>query len=207
MHTTKGTTPKALQIKLQSEATHSNNGVGESSFRVLYYGTASAGSVPFMWESQPGTPKHALTESSLPPLTPPPSYNQFTQKYNSSMQMINHSPKTSSFLRAIFLSSSRKRNMKVAPPSSFSTCSVSSSSCSSSQSTPMRKTDGWRRTSVVKFGLEEDIASGAGSDSPTSTLCFGGGLKKGYKIKKVKKAMLSFVRHGTSLARGKEPAR
>ncbi|KAI3519695.1 hypothetical protein L1887_08910 [Cichorium endivia] len=198
MHTTKGTTPKALQIKLH-EGT--NNGVGESSFRVLYYGAASAGSVPFMWESQPGTPKHALTESSLRPLTPPPSYHQFTPKYNSSMQMIKHSSTSSGFLRAIFLSSSRKRNTKAAAlPSSFSSCSISSSSSSSSsQSTPMRKTDGWRRTSVLKLELEEDrgdeeVASGGGS--PTSTLCLGGGFKDGYRIKKVKKAMLSFVRHG-----------
>ncbi|KAI3705001.1 hypothetical protein L1987_75231 [Smallanthus sonchifolius] len=73
-----------MQIKL-----HEGNGVGES-FRVLYYGSAAAGSVPFMWESQPGTPKHALTESSLPPLTPPPSYHQRSQKYKSSMQLMNH---------------------------------------------------------------------------------------------------------------------
>lgn len=44
------------------------------SFRV-YYGSGAAGSVPFIWESQPGTPKHysLFSESSLPPLTPPPS--------------------------------------------------------------------------------------------------------------------------------------
>lgn len=44
------------------------------SFRV-YYGVASAGSVPFLWESQPGTPKNdAVSAATLPPLTPPPSY-------------------------------------------------------------------------------------------------------------------------------------
>uniref|UniRef100_A0A0D9WD77 Uncharacterized protein n=1 Tax=Leersia perrieri TaxID=77586 RepID=A0A0D9WD77_9ORYZ len=43
------------------------------SFRV-YYGVASAGSVPFMWESQPGTPKSSPSMAALPPLTPPPSY-------------------------------------------------------------------------------------------------------------------------------------
>ncbi|KAL6848126.1 hypothetical protein ACP4OV_022254 [Aristida adscensionis] len=44
------------------------------SFRV-YYGVASAGSVPFLWESQPGTPKNdAVSTDTLPPLTPPPSY-------------------------------------------------------------------------------------------------------------------------------------
>ncbi|XP_019255164.1 PREDICTED: uncharacterized protein LOC109233755 [Nicotiana attenuata] len=44
------------------------------SFRV-YYGDVPS-SVPFIWESQPGTPKHTLSQTSynLPPLTPPPSY-------------------------------------------------------------------------------------------------------------------------------------
>ncbi|CAH8333134.1 unnamed protein product [Eruca vesicaria subsp. sativa] len=41
--------------------------------RSFYYGGAS---VPFLWESRPGTPKHNhFSEFSLPPpLTPPPSY-------------------------------------------------------------------------------------------------------------------------------------
>ncbi|KAF8114718.1 hypothetical protein N665_0034s0057 [Sinapis alba] len=41
--------------------------------RSSYYGRAS---VPFVWESRPGTPKHNhFSEFSLPPpLTPPPSY-------------------------------------------------------------------------------------------------------------------------------------
>ncbi|MFS7958300.1 hypothetical protein Hanom_Chr07g00676581 [Helianthus anomalus] len=98
MNTTKGKTPKSLQFKPQHETT--NNGVDES-FRVLYYASAAAGSVPFMWESQPGTPKHALTESSLPPLTPPPSYHQCSQNYNSS--------KRSGFLHNILFASSRKK--------------------------------------------------------------------------------------------------
>ncbi|CAL9096460.1 unnamed protein product [Musa textilis] len=44
----------------------------QPSFRV-YYGVAS-GAVPFLWESQPGTPKHTASSTNLPPLTPPPSY-------------------------------------------------------------------------------------------------------------------------------------
>ncbi|KAK9128173.1 hypothetical protein Syun_016970 [Stephania yunnanensis] len=45
----------------------------DSSLR-FYYGGAS-GAVPFTWESQPGTPKHrSFCDTSLPPLTPPPSY-------------------------------------------------------------------------------------------------------------------------------------
>ncbi|XP_047957059.1 uncharacterized protein LOC125202655 [Salvia hispanica] len=46
---------------------------GEAPITVLYYGGA-AGSVPFLWESQPGTPKHKLSDGPLPPLTPPPQY-------------------------------------------------------------------------------------------------------------------------------------
>ncbi|GJW04029.1 aspartate aminotransferase isoform 1 [Tanacetum coccineum] len=184
MYTNKRITPKPLSIRLneQQQDHHGTNmmikgcnRVGESSFRVLYYG-ASTGSVPFMWESQPGTPKHSLTQSSLPPLTPPPSYQ--------SMQMINntsnnHSSKRSSsnsgFLRNMF----KKRNKT----SSFSnSCSVSSSSSSSSwsmslsmhmQSTPMSKTEVRR---MMKFGLVDD---GGHTGSPTSTLCIGGGVKQG----------------------------
>ncbi|PON66182.1 hypothetical protein TorRG33x02_268750 [Trema orientale] len=44
-----------------------------SSMEEHYHGGSSV-SVPFMWESQPGTPKVKLRETPLPPLTPPPSY-------------------------------------------------------------------------------------------------------------------------------------
>lgn len=47
--------------------------MANSSSRVFYYGETSI-AVPFMWEAQPGTPKHPSSETSLPPLTPPPSY-------------------------------------------------------------------------------------------------------------------------------------
>ncbi|KAJ0074802.1 hypothetical protein Patl1_35019 [Pistacia atlantica] len=38
-----------------------------------YHGEVSV-SIPFTWESQPGTPKIRFRENPLPPLTPPPSY-------------------------------------------------------------------------------------------------------------------------------------
>ncbi|KAG7549091.1 hypothetical protein ISN45_Aa06g000270 [Arabidopsis thaliana x Arabidopsis arenosa] len=48
------------------------------SFRIYYYDGA-AGSVPFEWESHPGTPKHPSSElPTLPPLTPPPSHFSFS---------------------------------------------------------------------------------------------------------------------------------
>ncbi|RLN30171.1 uncharacterized protein C2845_PM05G34590 [Panicum miliaceum] len=53
--------------------------LGNPSFR--YYG-AGPGSVPFVWESQPGTPKDAYSSSRMlaagagaPIITPPPSYH------------------------------------------------------------------------------------------------------------------------------------
>ncbi|CAL0317611.1 unnamed protein product [Lupinus luteus] len=47
--------------------------MANTSSRIFYYGETSV-AVPFIWEAQPGTPKHPLSETYLPPLTPPPSY-------------------------------------------------------------------------------------------------------------------------------------
>lgn len=44
-----------------------------NSFSEVYYGDTSV-TIPFRWESQPGTPKIKFPERPLPPLTPPPSY-------------------------------------------------------------------------------------------------------------------------------------
>lgn len=63
-------------LRLKSkEASSSAN----TSSRVMYYGETSI-AIPFVWEAQPGTPKHPLSETSLPPLTPPPSY--YSKKSN-----------------------------------------------------------------------------------------------------------------------------
>lgn len=59
--------------KLYSRMLSKEAAIAVPSFRV-YYGVASAGSVPFLWESQPGTPKSSPSAAALPPLTPPPSY-------------------------------------------------------------------------------------------------------------------------------------
>ncbi|KAK9061020.1 hypothetical protein SSX86_018200 [Deinandra increscens subsp. villosa] len=186
-----GTTPKAQQ----KEGTNNNNnggGVVGESFRVLYYGSASAGSVPFMWESQPGTPKHALTQSSLPPLTPPPSYQQSNQRYNSSMQVTNHHSwkKRSGFFRNFFLDSPRKKSTAAPPPpASPLSGSVSSSSSSSSS------VHSWRSTPTSKTEVRRGVVAEDGG-SPTSTLCLGGGVKKSNRVKKMKNAMVCFVRNG-----------
>ncbi|NP_001143000.2 hypothetical protein Zm00014a_028330 [Zea mays] len=65
---------QAGESKVFSKLFTRESSAAAPSFRV-YYGVASAGSVPFLWESQPGTPKNdAVSTATLPPLTPPPSY-------------------------------------------------------------------------------------------------------------------------------------
>jgi hypothetical protein len=64
---------KPAGSKVFSKLLSRESAAAAPSFRV-YYGVASAGSVPFLWESQPGTPKNAMSDAVLPPLTPPPSY-------------------------------------------------------------------------------------------------------------------------------------
>ncbi|KAG0483584.1 hypothetical protein HPP92_011668 [Vanilla planifolia] len=63
--------------KLHSRLRSKESSASAPSFRI-YYGMA-AGSVPFRWESRPGTPKDSTTTSATSadifrPLTPPPSY-------------------------------------------------------------------------------------------------------------------------------------
>ncbi|KAJ0887784.1 hypothetical protein HanRHA438_Chr09g0394831 [Helianthus annuus] len=220
---TKGTTPKALQLKMNQESTTTNNGGGESSFRVMYYGDASAGSVPFMWESRPGTPKHLTTKSTIPPLTPPPAYNQLNQKYNSSkhttsLQTLFHSTSsrqphvsvapTSSYnsskytisLQTLFHStSSRQTHVSVAPTSSTSDSFTSYGSCSR-KPTSLRSlflASSFRRDHVaVSNGGGKTEFRRSGGHSTTETRCFGGGFMMVYRMKKVKSALMSIGRHG-----------
>ncbi|KAM5556819.1 hypothetical protein ABKV19_024287 [Rosa sericea] len=146
--------------------------VANSSCRV-YYG-AAAGAVPFMWESQPGTPKHTLSKTSLPPLTPPPSYSFNTTPKHSSSSMQRSGSRAKALLDSIFprVLKWRKAARNMSPSSSVSWSSSSSSSCSSTSSKGTQK-----RYSVsrVPFGYDdededEDLTR---SGSPTSTLCFG----------------------------------
>ncbi|KAL2227353.1 UNVERIFIED_CONTAM: hypothetical protein Sindi_2094000 [Sesamum indicum] len=196
--------------RLLSREKYNSSKQGEASFRVLYYGGA-AGSVPFLWESQPGTPKHTFNDDPLPPLTPPPSYQSSPRP--SPLQKKNS--KNSRFFNSIFArASSRKINASRAfsPPPSSSSSSFSSSSCSL-PSTPVNARRGSikarsRSTSTVYFGLDEDeYHDESGKRSPTSTLCFGPKNERrfmgySYPIKSVKKVMSSIVGgHGTSNSR------
>lgn len=108
--------------RLMSKETSNAN---SSSRRVFYYGETSV-AVPFTWEAQPGTPKHPLSEASLPPLTPPPSYSSTNN--SSAKRRIS---KLNMFLTILpRLVGSRKSH--VSPSSSSSSWSSSSSSSSSS---------------------------------------------------------------------------
>ncbi|KAG8046002.1 hypothetical protein GUJ93_ZPchr0008g11495 [Zizania palustris] len=128
-----------LQVKQGSKLSKllsRESSVAAPSFRV-YYGVASAGSVPFLWESQPGTPKNdAISDTVLPPLTPPPSYYTAGAKEAASHKEVSvggrKGGKHSILSSILFLSKIRLR--KARPSSSSPTSSFSSSTTSSSSS-------------------------------------------------------------------------
>jgi hypothetical protein len=91
---------QAGESKVFSKLFTRESSAAAPSFRV-YYGVASAGSVPFLWESQPGTPKNdAVSTATLPPLTPPPSY------YTARRQQQQHAAAARSHHRRTMSSSS-----------------------------------------------------------------------------------------------------
>ncbi|XP_022993995.1 uncharacterized serine-rich protein C215.13-like [Cucurbita maxima] len=183
------------------------NSAANSSFRV-YYGGAT-GAIPFRWESRPGTPKHTYSDTSIPPLTPPPSY------YSSSHSTSKPSPKPTRFT-SIF------RKSRTASSFSFSSSSSSSSSSFTSWSSSRSSPSAFVRPKFFKhrrcfsnspslpfecsFDDNEGDEAVGSPDSPTSTLCFGGGsssrrasLFRGcYQLVSVKNALLSIVGHGSA---------
>ncbi|KAG0477014.1 hypothetical protein HPP92_013855 [Vanilla planifolia] len=116
------------------------------SFRV-YYGVA-AGSVPFLWESRPGTPKHAMAATTLPPLTPPPSY-YFASSKSKKASSTAKSPKNG-------LMNTIRPRLALRPPPSPGLHRRGRSSSSSISSNSRGEED----------QEHEEM-------SPTSTLCFG----------------------------------
>lgn len=164
-----------------------------SSSRIYYYGGAS---VPFLWETRPGTPKHDLFSESfrLPPLTPPPSY----YSSSSGKQQSKVRTKQSRFVKTLF---NGKQHVSRPSISWSSTTSSSSSSTSSfSSSSPPSKTEhrakkcylSCSRSYVKDDDGEEDI----GLSSPTSTLCY----KRGFSssMGSMKRALCSVLSHGSS---------
>lgn len=94
----------------------------------VYYGNAPL-AVPFKWESQPGTPKVKILETTLPPLTPPPSFHEKKMK-----NAIKKQTKGKLLQRLFFLpkiTTMRKNQLQPSPTSSSSSSSLSSSSFSS----------------------------------------------------------------------------
>ncbi|KAK3017480.1 hypothetical protein RJ639_005984 [Escallonia herrerae] len=171
------------------------------SFRVYYGGVA--GAVPFMWESQPGTPKHKFSDHSLPPLTPPPSYYsnnnvKHTKKHFSKSKQLWHTL----FLR-INLKKASQVVMPTSPPSSLDSSSSWSSSLSSMSGVPMTPSKAFRRRRrFLSMGSlddriivddEEHVSHG----SPHSMLCFGVNHRDkeygGYSVVIMKKALMSMV--------------
>ncbi|KAM0991683.1 hypothetical protein ACFX2C_010034 [Malus domestica] len=156
-------TKQADENKFFSKHLSKESSVTNPSLRV-YYGGLPA-NVPFVWESQPGTPNYAFSEDTvLPPLTPPPSYYS-----NSYKKPTNNKHSRSNLLHTLFLKISLKKTQVPSSPSS-SPSSLFSPSSNSSVST--RKYHGRNRfTSNSSFDSmgdyeEEDVGS------PTSTLCF-----------------------------------
>ncbi|KAL6533035.1 hypothetical protein OROMI_027147 [Orobanche minor] len=116
-----------LFSRFLSRERHNPPKQGEASFRVLYYGGA-ASSVPFMWESQPGTPKHTFSSGNPPPPLTPPPYYQSSPRANPPPRKKGY--KNSKILKSIFPKSHCKKinaSPLFSPHSSSSSSSFSSS--------------------------------------------------------------------------------
>ncbi|KAL2337613.1 hypothetical protein Fmac_012059 [Flemingia macrophylla] len=117
--------------------------------------------VPFVWESQPGTPKYyTLSEDTLPPLTPPPPFH---------MNTINaYKKKEKKRSKAnILLTMLPKLNLKkMILSSSYPSWSSSSSS---SKVVPMVK---FGKKKLLSYGSSSDNDQESGASSPSSKLCF-----------------------------------
>ncbi|EPS61071.1 hypothetical protein M569_13729 [Genlisea aurea] len=144
-----------------SRLTSRQRTTAEASFRQPYYCAGGSCSVPFNWESQPGTPKHPLSHSPPPPLTPPPSYHRGSPAISAKKGFGNYRI-LNSVLRL-------RKSGADSPPSSTSSSSFSSYS----HSVPSTPLDG-RRNGRSRSDPRSRMAISDYSDSPTSTLCLGG---------------------------------
>ncbi|XVF00327.1 hypothetical protein REPUB_Repub03eG0275400 [Reevesia pubescens] len=206
---------KGLQIKQDdkffSRLMSKETSMANSSCRV-YYGGAS-GAVPFMWESQPGTPKHPSCDTTLPPLTPPPSYHSSFKSKSKQKKSLKPTLLSSIFPRLI-----TPRKNHASPSSSRSSTSSSSSlsswsslhgSISSPSANSMNRKLFHRRRgyfscssrSPVHDCMDDDDEEGIGS--PTSTLCFGvkrrnlNEFRGCQSMVNMKKALQSIINHGS----------
>ncbi|CAK7343634.1 unnamed protein product [Dovyalis caffra] len=182
---------KALQIKQDdkffSRLLSKESSMANPSFRVYYGGVSVA--VPFVWESQPGTPKSTFCENTLPPLTPPPSF------YTNSNEKPMKKHSRSSLLHLLFPRSNLKKTNVSTSAKNLSPTSSSASWSplnSSTLQTPRKYHERSRfsiRGSSFDSRVFDDVEESHMGSSPTSTLCFGiggrsatGGLRGCYGV-------------------------
>ncbi|KAJ8771159.1 hypothetical protein K2173_023484 [Erythroxylum novogranatense] len=200
-------TGKSLEVtqddKFFSRIMSKETSMANSSSRVYYTGTS--GAIPFLWETRPGTPKHPSAHSSVPPLTPPPSYYS-TSKANSTDKSVTHN-----LLRGILLRLASKR-IYVSPSRSMSSSASSSSSLSlwsSVSSSPANfrnsKRKRERRLSFsrppVHWRVNDVFDDELDTESAEPTL--GSGLKRTgfrgfYLVGNMKSVLLAIVGHGST---------
>lgn len=127
------------------------------------YGSRLSGAVPFLWESQPGTPKHTFSDNTLPPLTPPPSYYNYYSKKKPNNKLIYSK---SNLLHTLFTKIKLKKKTQTQLSSSFWSSSDSSSTVAPSHHD--------HRYSSPTTSFEEDIDYEQGVNAASSTFtCFG----------------------------------
>ncbi|KAG2328829.1 hypothetical protein Bca4012_021542 [Brassica carinata] len=172
--------------------------------RASYYGGAS---VPFMWESRPGTPKHNHFPdcSFSQTLTPPPSYYSAETLSTPKRQTKVRTKLTRILSMSLFhdlrksSNSSKKTTNYVSAGSSYSWSSTSTSSSSSLSSSPphsLRKPVSHGTKSQVMYASYKDHEL---VSSPTSTLRYSNGGRKGFgsSMGSMKRALFSGPRHGS----------
>nr|GLL28044.1 uncharacterized protein LOC109193902 [Ipomoea trifida] len=178
---------------LSKEKPKGGGGGGDSSLR-FYYRAGCSGSIPFQWESQPGTPKHALADSCRifnPPLTPPPN------SLHSSAAATAH------------LKSLQKQPSKIKLFLSNFPGKLSRSSSSPAGGFSGRRSDFLLQLEKLYGDDDHREAAAGGGDFPPSPLCFGGfgggrsrrskgGFGRFYYVKNMKRALLSVVARGGS---------
>lgn len=182
--------------KFFSRLVSKENSTSNPSFRV-YYGNVS-GAVPFTWEIQPGTPKHKFSGTSVPPLTPPPSYYISNPEHDLNKPMKRKYYPRSKILYNFLL------NINLIKKGHGTSSSISSSSWSSSKSSLSHSSKGYRsrRCRFSSFGSSFDDGHMFGRGSPDSMKCFGmnntnnrdcNGGRSTYTVVFIKKAFLSIV--------------
>ncbi|KAL2479275.1 Uncharacterized protein Adt_32345 [Abeliophyllum distichum] len=181
---------------LSKESSKSN-----PSFRV-YYGDVSS-AVPFIWETTPGTPKYTFPDTSIPPLTPPPSYYS-NKNVNKSLNKHSRSKILYNFLTRIFKKVAHVGSSPSSSSVSHSLSSLSFSSSSQSLFSDPGMPSGHRRRQFSSWGSSFDHDHDHHHEQVgSSRLCFcirrdtGESSQGGFSVLIMKKALLSIVGRGS----------